>query len=239
MKIAICLCGEARFAEKGKTMMVPFYKHVDIDYYIHSWSNIENNETIKNNLTNLFNPKKIKIDYYLNFDNYFQTDTFVDKSPNKSNCISWLKSVYEVGKLIETSSENYDWVIFTRTDIIGLGKSFFDCVSTVEKNTICSSFVPGDIWIIDQYKLENKNFDGHIDAKFICSSKSNMIYFSKLFNYLKTYCVDEQIPLCHHRLIYHHLKNIIKKVKHQMITLDDNHVIKGWYFLRNNELSNY
>lgn len=231
MKIAICFAGESRFYQLGYEKMKSFYKDLDIDYYIHSWSTEQSiNETLIN-LNNTFNPKKIVVESYKDFSNHFEGKTFINKSPSISNSVSWLRSVYEVGKLLESSNIEYDYVVISRTDIVAIGKSLIDNLESKPKNKFYTSYVNGNDWVLD---VTDDKKDNIIDAKFLCSNKENMIYLSKLYENLYIYILENNIPLCHHRLFYHHLRGLIEKYGHELLRCDDNHINGGWYFIRNN-----
>jgi hypothetical protein len=94
-------------------------------------------------------------------------------------------------------------------------------------DTLYTSYVPGSEWIID-------GNDDHIDFRFFCSSKSNILYLTTLYKKLKKYLKDDKIPLCHHRLLAHHLK---KKIKNFSMILSENERTGGWWMIRNNNLS--
>jgi hypothetical protein len=235
MKIAICFAGEPRFYQFGYKKMKSFYKDLDIDYYIHSWSTEQSiNETLIN-LNNTFNPKKIVVECYKDFSNHFGGKPINLMSPNLSNAVSWLRSVYEVGKLIQSSNTEYDYVVFSRTDVAAIGKSMIDILNSKSKERLYTSYVNGNEWILD---VNDDKKDQGIDTKFLCSSKENMIYFSKVYENLHTYILERNVPLCHHRLFYHHLKPLIIKHGHELVRCDDNHIHSGWYWIRNNMLQN-
>jgi hypothetical protein len=218
MKIAVCFFGIPRYPKKGKILNKTFYSKIEIDYYAHFWKSEETEE-----VRSLYNFKNILIEEQKDFSDKFDFDVDLSKTTRgMHNSLSPLYSLNQVGKLIE---DEYDYIVLTRTDVVQLGH---ELKRNLSDNTILySSFVDGDNWII------NEN-DDHIDFKFICSSKENILYATKLYENLEIYLKDDRIPLCHHRLLSHHLKKKIKKF--QMIPSggEDN---GGWYFIRNNNLS--
>lgn len=237
MKIAVCIYGEQRFYNLGYEYMKNFFDQCQIDYYIHTWSD---KEYIQENLEkyhNFYSSKNILIEEYINFENFFEGKNFINFAPKTwKNVISALKSCYELGKLLESKKEEYDFVCFTRSDVAAIGEKIKNLISPLENKKIYSSYVPGPEWILEKDKLPESTI-GHIDARMICSNKENMIYFSKLFEYLKQYVLDEKLPLCHHRLMYHHMKNIIKEHGHELIVANSKEKHGGWFYIRSGELS--
>ena len=237
MKIAICFAGEPRFYKKGAEYMQSFYRGCETDYYIHSWTTPESIEKTYKELNEFFTPKKLSVQPYINFDTFFSTNEIQNLSPNLSNAVSFLRSNFEVGKLLEDENiAQYDYVIFSRTDVAADG-----CLLRVlnEKSNgqkLYTSYVNGDRWIIDP---NNYHEDNIIDTKFVCSDKENMVYFSKLYENLFEYVVEQKRPICHHRLYFHHMKQIIKKYGHELLMPNKEHIIGGWHWIRNNKLSNY
>ena len=235
MKIAVCFAGEPRFFKKGAEYMQSFYKGCEVDYYIHSWTTAESVEKTYKELDEFFLPKKLIVEPYMNFDNYFKKNNFLNlygKVPWQ-NGVSFLRSNFEVGKLLENDITKYDYVIFSRTDVAADG-----CLSDVlhekfNRQKLYTSYVNGDRWIVDT------NNDYIIDTKFVCSDKENMVYFSKLYENLFEYVVEQKRPICHHRLYFHHMKQIIKKYGHELLMPNKEHIIGGWHWIRNNKLSNY
>ena len=73
-----------------------------------------------------------------------------------------------------------------------------------------------------------------MDAKFFCSNdKNDMIFLSKIYDYIEDYHIIDNKPICHHRLFYHHLEKLNKKFDMIKVT-DESH--GGWFYIRNNEL---
>lgn len=208
MKIAVCFAGEPRFFKKGAEHMQSFYKGCDVDYYIHSWATTESVEKTYKELNEFFLPKKLIVEPYINFNNYFKKNEIDNRSRNVSNAISFLRSNFEVGKLLENNTTKYDYVIFSRTDVVANGCLLSVLNKKCSRQKLYTSYVNGDIWIIDP---NNEHKDNHIDTKFVCSDKENMVHFSKLYENLFGYVIEKKRPMCHHRLYFHHMKQIIKK----------------------------
>lgn len=236
MKIAVCLSGIMNHYKTGHSMMSSFYEGCEREYYIHSWSDASKKGILSEELISFFCPRKIQIDSFCDFSNHFG-DADLDltrlKNGNLSNAVSWLKSVYEVGKLIESDDREYDYVVFTRPDVFASGDRLLATIPEKNDGKIYSSFVSGAEWVVDQYNLPESG-RGHIDAKFICSTKSNMVYFSKLYECLYKYVIEEKVPMCHHRLMYHHMMPIIKNVGHQQIWVSNQSLNGGWFYIRDN-----
>jgi hypothetical protein len=212
MKIAVCFFGIPRYFKNGKTLNKRFYDGLQIDYYAHFWNN-EHTEKIQS----LYKFKKILIEHQIDFSNKFDFEIDLSKTTRDIHTsISPLYSLMRVGELI---TEDYDFVVLTRTDVVCLESELKKFLQ--DKFTLYSSYVPGNEWIID-------NNDDHIDFKFICSSKENILYTTKLYNNLYEYLKNDKISFCHHRLLAHHLK---KKIKNFSM------IIGKWYFLRDNNLS--
>lgn len=225
MRIAVCLTGVPRFHEIGHDFMKHFYKGCQVDYYIHGWGTPHAKEA----LIKEFSPVEIVIDPFETFDEFLREVSFTNNSPNASNAISWLKSVYLVGKLLERSSKEYDLVIFTRTDIIAKGRNFLQILPELNLTAITSSFNHGSQWNIDSSNIQETGICGTL---FLCSTKENMIYFSKLFEKVKEYISDNKIPLCHHRLIYTHMKELFKQYGHSQLWISDSSPNGGWFIVR-------
>jgi len=233
MKVAVCLSGESRYYTLGYQYMTPFFKDCELHYYIHSWSKPELVSETLSDLKNFFSPRKILVEPYSNFDDHFNGRPIIDLSPNLSNAVSWLKSVFEVGKLLENDPVEYDYVIFSRSDVVAFGKPFCDLVRVLENDVVYSSFVRGEIWEVDKL---NPNKECAVDTKFVCSNKQNIIYFSKLYDHMSKYILEDGVPLCHHRLIYHHMKPLIEKYGHRQMQVGDMGINGGWCFVRENYL---
>ena len=218
-KIAICLFGLPRFYKDYKTSMDKFYDGFDIDYYIHSWGD----EKILNELKEHFNPKEIQVQPLMDFSNYFNFELDMSKNDKGiSNTLSPLYSIERLGNLLEKSNTNYDFVCLTRYDFVCLtGKPL---KYLIKDNIFYTSYVKGDIWVI------RENHDNHVDATFFCSDKNSIVKFTKLFSNLKKYLCIDKIPLCHHRLMYNHLKQI--GVNLEMLKPDDKLDDGGWHIKR-------
>jgi hypothetical protein len=236
MKIAICMSGVPRYYDRGFSMMKDFYEGCDIDYYIHSWADESSVCSTRETMSALYSPKKIMVEPFCDFQNYFDCHTITNLSPSISNAVSWLKSVHSVGLLLEEETTDYDWVIFTRTDVVALGKKFKDIISGSSNKTIHSSYVNGGDWVIDK---NNMTTAGLIDTKFICSTKNHMVHFSRLYESLTKYVVQQNVPLCHHRLIYHHMSNHVKQNGHKQLWISDKSLNGGWFFIRDKYLQGY
>lgn len=228
-KIAVCFSGIPNCAEYGKSLMREFYEGFDVDYYIHAWGD----SNAEAEMNRIFNPVSIKIEPFRDWTNHLKVMPDMSKTTKGiSHTISPLFSIKSVGELLEASSENYDYAILTRTDIANIaGKPL---IEKIQPETIYSSYVNGDIWNL---RRDDPTYDNVIDTKLLCMNKETLIYFTKLFDMLDVYLGEDKKPLCHHRLFYHHLRNIKQPIK--MINMDENDLIGGWRWIRNNTLSLY
>jgi hypothetical protein len=218
MKIAVCFFGIPRYAKKGKILNKKFYDGMEIDYYAHFWEGKDFKD-----IQSLYDFKSILVEDQKDFSAEFEFDTDLSKTTRDvHNSVSPLYSLMQVGKLIV---EDYDYVVVTRTDVACLSLELKDFLKN--NQVFYTSYVPGNEWII------NGN-DDHIDFKFFCSSKDNILYLSSLYKKLKKYLKDDRIPLCHHRLLAYHLK---KEIKDFSMIFSESEKIGGWYFIRNNNLS--
>lgn len=224
MKIAVCLYGLPRYYEYTKQYMDIFYKGIDIDFFIHSWGD----DKIYKQLKKFYSPKKILIEEQKDFSNYLDFEP--DMSQNTkgiSNTISPLYSIFKVGELLESDNSEYDFIVFTRTDIVATG---IPLLNLIQKDILYTSYTHGDIW-----QAEKDSFLNVVDAKFFCSSKPAMVFFSKLYTKIIEYLKTDKILLCHHRLMYYHLKKL--KMPFQMLKPEPNLYGGGWFYVRDNILT--
>jgi len=225
MKIAVCLYGQPRSIEKGLEYSKKFYSDLSVDFYIHSWGD----EKVSNELNTFFNPRKIIVEpQKTDFENL--NEYTIDPAFNSKDLISTISplySIYKVGELLENDTEEYEYVVFTRTDIAMIGNTLKNYLNS--NQVIYSSYVNGTIWEI------KPNNDNHVDIKMICSNKNAMVYFSKLYKNLYKYHKEDKVMLCHHRMIYHHLKKL--NLPFKMIKLNDSMNNGGWFFIRGENLS--
>lgn len=229
MKIAICLFGMPRCMEMGKDIMKSFYTGFDIDYYIHAWGDNQTYENIKA----LYTPIKLKVEPAKDFSTFLSVAPDTSKNNRSvSDAISPLYSINEVGKLISASENIYDYVIITRHDIVNISNN--PLIKNIVPGKVYTSYVNGPIWVLQR---DNPHYDNHIDAKFLCGSKEDMLYFSTLYDKLDSYIAVDKKPLCHHRLFFHHLNPIPKPI--EMLNMDQADVLGGWRFIRNNTITNH
>jgi hypothetical protein len=225
MNIAVCLYGQPRFCDQGIKYLFDFCEGIHLDFYIHSWGN----ETNLNELNLLYNPISIKVEppktNFVNIEKYI-----IDENLNKKGMIptiSPLYSIREVGKLLEESDIKYDFVILARTDIAPLNSKLSSF--NLGNGVIYSSYVNGSGWIIAPNK------ENYIDTKFILSDKNAILHMCKLYDNLLHYHIIDGVPMCHHRLYYHHLKKL--NMRFDMLYLNDSNINGGWYYIRNGYLS--
>lgn len=219
MKIAICLSGYPKFLRIGYNDSKAFYSGCDVDYFIHGWGD---DNTLRD-VREVFNPKKCVIEPQIDFSNYLGFEPNLSKTTkNAHDSVSPLYSIEQVGKLIEEDTINYDFVIFTRADVSVRGRKLNELIA--DNNVVYSSYCPGSQWLVETAP------EPILDTKFICSSKKNMVYFSKMLTSLKTYLLDDGRPLCHHRISGHHMVKGCSRF--QMIQPSPNETNGGWWFIR-------
>jgi hypothetical protein len=218
MKIAVCFFGIPRCSKKGKVLNKRFYDGLEIDYYAHFWES-EDTEDIQS----LYDFKNLLVEKHKDFSDEFDFEVDLSKTTrNIHNSVSPLYSLMQVGKMIKG---DYDYIVITRTDVACLSLELKDFLK--DNEILYTSYVPGNNWIID-------GNDDHVDFRFFCSSKSNILYLTSLYENLKKYLKDDKIPLCHHRLLAHHLK---KEIKNFSMIFTESERTGGWWMIRNNNLS--
>ncbi len=225
MNVAVCLYGQPRFCVEGFKYLYDFCEDINLEFYIHSWGD----SIVLNELNSIYNPISIKVETpKINFDNI--NKYIINENLNKKGIISTVSPLYsinEVGKLLEKSNTIYDYVILTRTDI-GIPNGKLNNFN-LEKNIIYSSYVNGSGWVI------GPNKENYIDTKFILSDKKTILFLSKLYENLYQYNINENIPMCHHRLFYYHLSKL--NMNFNMLYLNNSNINGGWYFIRDGNLS--
>jgi hypothetical protein len=228
-RIAVCFAGIPNCAKYGQELMKNFYKGFDIDYYIHAWGDSDTEAEVRR----IFNPVSVKVEPLRDWTNHLKVVPDMSQTTkNISHTISPLFSIKCVGELLELSSRKYDYAILTRTDIANIANK--PLIEKIRPNIVYSSYVNGSIWNL---RRNDPGYDNVIDTKLLCMDKETLIYFTKLFDKLDEYLGEDRKPFCHHRLFYHHLRNIDKPM--EMINMDEADLIGGWRWIRNNALSLY
>lgn len=219
MKLAVCFFGQPRYYDQWLDFNKELYDEYDIDYYCHFWGDDE----IENEIKKTFNPKKIIVEPQADIPTEFPYE--IDTSKITKSVFITLSPLYSMNRLhsiIENVVDDYDHWILTRTDIVGKGSSLKDiCLKTDE---IYTSYVPGNEWLTT-----------HIDNKFICGNKKDILDVTQIYSNLDLYLNEEKSPLCQHRLVFRSLKH--RKENMNMIVLDPNDIYGGWFFIRNGGLS--
>lgn len=229
MKIAVCFYGIPNCANYGHAVMRKFYEGCEVDYFIHAWGDTETEESLRK----LFSPRKIIVEPQRDWSSYLEVVPDMSKTTRGiSHSISPLFSIKKVGELLETDLQKYDFAALTRMDIANVAE--VPLITKIQPNIVYTSYVNGEMW---KLRRDDPNHDNHIDIKFICGSRNSIIYATKLFDMLNTYLGEHNKPLCHHRLFYHHLKNISEPI--QMLNMDESDISGGWRMIRNNTISLY
>ena len=221
MKIAICFFGYPRFYDQWKNTFGNFYDGCDVDYYAHFWKDSEIDE---NKLLSEFNFKDVTLEE--------QKKNFVEL-PESTNLSKITKSIFEtlsplyslkrLGEIIKKINIEYDFVILTRTDVGCIcDESIKDY--EIDKDELYFSYVKGDEWL-----------NTHLDAKWFCGSADKILKLCETYDNLTNYLQNDKIPLCHHRLFFHSLREYREKMN--MVCVNSTSTNGGWVFLRNKTIS--
>lgn len=219
MKLAVCFFGQPRYFEQWLDFNKELYDGCEVDYYCHFWGD----DKIKNEIEKTFNPQKIIVEPQVDIPTEFSYE--IDTSKITKSVFITLSPLYSMNKLhniIENVKDDYDHWILTRTDIVGKGMALKDLL--LKNDEIYTSYVPGQEWLTT-----------HIDNKFICGTKEDILNVTKIYFDIDSYLDKEKMPLCQHRLVFRSLKH--RKENMNMIVLDPNDVHGGWFFVRNGNLS--
>jgi len=169
MKIALCLCGQARSFEEGyKYYKNNLFSHYNVDVYIHSWKFV-----LSENLINIYNPKKYEFETPLvgNYDSQYKNTPNLLKHPPRFT-YNMLYSMYKCSQLVEG---DYDWVIKSRTDYaLNVKIPFADlenkklyipnCRMTPERDFGNDQFAFGSKEIMMKYMSTYLNIDKYYDS---------------------------------------------------------------------------
>lgn len=221
MKIAICFFGLPREYVEWKSRFYKFYDGCDISFYAHFWKDPSLNEK---DLKSTFNFKNILLeDQKTDFLKLPKDADLTKTTKGIIHTLSPLYSMKRVGDILVEDTEEYDFIILTRTDVgcnhntklldFGLNKDYF-----------YNSYVRGKEWLVD-----------HLDARWMCGNKEKILKLCKIYENLETYIVDDKISLCHHRLFFHALKEY--KDLMEMVNVDLSYTNGGWFFMRNGKLT--
>lgn len=219
MKLAVCFFGQPRYFDQWLDFNKELYEGCEVDYYCHFWGDDE----IKKEIEKIFNPQKIIVEPQVDIPTEFSYE--IDTSKITKSVFITLSPLYSMNRLhsiIENVVDEYDHWILTRTDIVGRGMALKDL--SLKPDEIYTSYVPGQEWLTT-----------HIDNKFICGTKEDILNVTRIYSDLDSYLDKEKMPLCQHRLVFRSLKH--RKENMNMIILDPNDVHGGWFFVRNTSLS--
>ena len=228
MKVAVCLSGQPRKFAIGHQYLASSLIDHDVDYFFHLW--YDPGEELKmystaqqpivdvaykdmdQEILELYKPR----DYLFEKQIDFPTDEELDlnhgrrtKTRQPSSIFqSMLYSRYKSGQLMSKYINNYDIVVWTRTDVAPT--STF--IETIDDDSIYSGYARGDMWL-----------DTCITTGIIASTPQNMKYYLDLYkNYKEIF--NEGIDHCDHRLSFAYLKKLNKDFK---FILNNN-----WYWVR-------
>lgn len=219
MKLAVCFFGQPRYFDQWLDFNKELYDGCEVDYYCHFWGD----DKIKNEIEKTFNPQKIIVEPQAEIPTEFSYE--IDTSKITKSVFITLSPLYSMNRLhsvIENTTDNYDHWILTRTDIVGKGTALKDF--SLKTDEIYTSYVPGDEWLTS-----------HIDNRFICGTKEDIMNVTKIYSDLNLYLNEEKIPLCQHRLVFRSIKH--RKENMNMLVLDSNDQYGGWFYVRNGKLT--
>ncbi len=218
MKLAVCFSGQPRYFDKWADYNSQLYKNCEIDYYAHFWGD----DKVKTEIEETFSPKRFIVEPQVDVPVEFSYEVDTSKiTKSVFVTLSPLYSMNQLSSIIENVNEEYDHWVLTRTDVVGQGSSLIDL--NLDKDEIYTSYVPGEEWLTS-----------HIDTRFICGTKEDILNMTKIYSNLDLYLKDDKIPLCHHRLVFWSVRH--RKDKMNMIFLDPAQPHGGWYFIRNGRL---
>jgi len=240
MKIAVCLFGQPRFFSKGLESLKNAFSKFDVDYFTHLWFDPENltfdnknsvgsidtftfSENTAEEIISLINPKKYIFEKQKVFVPELDYDSRSKTHMPAKNFMSVLYSTKQVGKLlskhIEETSEKYDFVFFTRTDIfLSPNNDLYETIKSIGSDHLLTHYCQGDMWNID-----------HINDGFVGSDNVDfMIHYSKLFDNFKQYWLAGQY-LCLHRMKFYHM-NLLDNIRYKQVLRNQ------WWFIRNGGL---
>ena len=219
MKLAVCFFGQPRYFDQWIDFNEELYKDCDVDYYAHFWGDVE----IEKDIKTIFNPKRIIVEPQADIPIEFSYK--IDTSKITKSVFITLSPLYSMNRLhslIETVDDDYDYWILTRTDIVGKGMTLKEL--PLNKNELYTSYVPGDEWLTT-----------HIDNRFICGSKQDILDVTKIYSNLDLYLNEEKMPLCQHRLVFRSIRH--RQENMNMLVLDSKDQYGSWFFVRNKVLS--
>ena len=196
MKILVCYSGQPRFYRKSYGFLSNTLRGARVDRICHFWSDHREEQ---DEILDIYRPIKCKFEEPRTFtddvDLANNHNRAAQTTNDPSNFISMLYSRCEVGKLLAEVKEEYDWYIWTRTDICPVG-SIAREIENKDSNNFYSSYVEGDEWN-----------NTHMNTMLVCSNRQNIMhYLNNYNNYKKVF--KSGIDYCDHRITMAHMKEL-------------------------------
>jgi len=222
MKVAVCFFGLPRSYEQWKDKFGKFYEGCEVDFYAHFWKDSSFNQE---DLNQKFNFKKLLV--HEQKKDFIKLPKITDLTKTTKGVFSTLSPLFSmkmVGEIIEEIEEDYDFFIITRTDV-GCNSNTKLIDFELDCDKFYTSYVRGNEWL-----------NTHLDAKWLCGNKKKISELCSVYDNLTKYIVEDKIPLCHHRLFFHALKEY--KDSMEMLNVDPSYSLAGgWFFMRNGRIT--
>lgn len=246
MKIAICLSGQPRNFEQGFELFNKSFFNHDVDYFMHHWFDEDDykkkhyilSDGQKNRISwtpqqgdekriiDLFNPKSFLIEPQKKFDNNPIYENEHWRTP-VSDTISMWYSRKKVGDIFEnyclTKAEEYDIVVWTRTDFALLSSIDGELKEINNLDKLYTAYVRGPEWNTT-----------HLNTAFLLSNKKNIMRFLQLYDNFEN-LINSGSIFCDHRISFDHLKNF--ELEYQQI-LKPHYGAPSWAWIRNGRINN-
>ena len=244
MKIAVCIHGQPRYFEKGYPFFREAFFGANVDYFIHSWYDedavgeelvpksgkhsrgwkVQEDTELK--LLKLFNPKRSIIEKPRKFVPRLDFSSNMLTKQKPEDFMSMMYSKKSVGLLlkgyVEKASVDYDWVVFSRTDVAILAPMLKE-LSEYSNEKVLTAHVPGSMWNVT-----------HNNDAVIASNYETMIYWSTLYNLYEHYWLNEGVTFCPHIMQHHHISK--KHVELRQILQPQG---SSWAWIRANGLKTF
>jgi hypothetical protein len=221
MKIAICFFGLPRFYKSWKKHFYSFYDGCEIDFYGHFWKSENYNDgELKSEFnfeTCIIEPQKKDFIELPKSTDYSKTTKGVFET------LSPLYSLKRLGEVISNFEKEYDFIIVTRTDT-GCSDNTKFLEFELKEEKFYTSYVNGKEWLVD-----------HLDAKWFCGNQEKLTQLCSTYDRLTKYITDDKIPLCHHRMFFHSMKEYKEDI--EMVNVNPSFIHGGWFFNRNEKIS--
>jgi len=218
MRIACLVSGQPRHVDQGIIELKKFMNGIDVDYFNHHWLDESEHGVVKYSanrsdmsvwfteektshvILNTLSPKKYEFEKQIRFEPKRNYET---RSQTKQEPWAFMSMTYSrkrVFQLLESyvneSSNSYDFVCLTRTDMMYQRQLDTDFFSQCDPNTFYTLKEPGSGWNVD-----------YINDPFVFSSFDNMKHYCSLFDDFDKHWTNG-IDFCLHRLAMAQMKEI-------------------------------